>query len=352
MSDTVVIAAASAVTPVGLSLRETAASARARTALLGEIEWRDRRFEPFVVGVVPDAGLPPLDASIEKAMPQYREARMLRMAHVALEEVLAPLVDAEPIPLLLGLPEHHTTMPIETGRFLLRLQQQSGVSLDTAHSVAAARGRAAGLMAFRQALKWLARGSTPFVLVGGVDCLVDLYVLGTFDLERRVRGETVSDGFTPAEGAAFLLLATDTTARSRGLAPLAQIQGAAIGQEPGHVYAEEPYLGEGLAATLASLLADTPPPGPIESVFSSFNGERYWAREFSVARLRHASAFAENHQMEHPAEVFGDLGAAHGPALAALAARGLHDGYIRAPCLVYASSDRGERAATILTRVH
>lgn len=350
MSEPIVIVSASAVTPAGLSLRETAASARARTAMLGEIEWRDRRFEPFVVGTIPDEGLPPFDPAIEKAMPQYREARMLRVAHVALEEVLAPLKEPRPLPMLLGLSEHHTTMPIQVGRFLLRLQQQSGAPIDIEHSMAVAKGRAAGLMALRQAARLATQGSTPFVLVGGVDCLVDLYVLGTLDLEQRVRGETVSDGFSPSEGAAFLLLCTQATAQSHGLKPMARVLGAALGREPGHVYSQEPYLGEGLAATFAALFTESPPPARIASVFASFNGERYWAREYSVARLRHAAVFEENPQMEHPAEVFGDLGAAHGPAMAAIAAHALHDGYIRPPCLVYASSDRGERAAALLAR--
>jgi 3-oxoacyl-[acyl-carrier-protein] synthase-1 len=102
---------------------------------------------------------------------------------------------------------------------------------------------------------------------------------------------------------------------------------------------------------VSALLAETPPPQPIGCVYSSFNGERYWGREYGVARLRNAAAFAEDHQMEHPAECFGDLGAAHGPMLAALAVHGLRHGYRRSPCLVYASSDHGERGAALLGRV-
>ena len=83
-----VIASAGVVTPIGLSLAETAASARARVARLREIEWRDRRFEPFIVGTVPDDGLPDLAEGLAELPLQYREARMLRLAHVALEEAL------------------------------------------------------------------------------------------------------------------------------------------------------------------------------------------------------------------------------------------------------------------------
>lgn len=346
--DTVIVSAG-LVTPVGLSLKETAASARARVARLREIAWHDRRLQPFVVGRVPDAGLPPLSEALAAQPLQAREARMLRLAQVALEEALAVVAPTAAVPLLLGLPEHHTTQPLDGPRFLARLAQQCPGRLQLEASVAAPRGRAAGLMALRQARRWLEEGRFPFVLVGGVDSLVDLYVLGTLDAQQRVRGETVSDGFTPSEGAAFVLLGTAAHAAAQGLPVLAPLQATASGQESGHLYADEPYRGEGLAATFAQLF-ERPPPTPVATVYASFNGERYWAREFGVARTRHAAAFSPEAQMEHPAEVFGDLGAAHGPALLALAAHALHGGYRPAPCLVYASSDHADRAAALLTR--
>jgi 3-oxoacyl-[acyl-carrier-protein] synthase-1 len=355
----IAIVSAGAVTAVGLTLAETAASARARVARLREIAWRDRRFEPFIVGGVPEAGLPPLAAALATRGLQSREARMLRLAQVALEDALGPSeavaglgLDAEhPLPLLLGLPEHHTTQPIEPQRFIQRLALQTDLPLDIKRSVAVPRGRAAALMGLREAAARLQRGDTPFVLVGGVDTLVDLYVLGTLDLEGRVRNEVNSDGLVPGEGAGFLLLCTAETAQQRGLQPLAWLQGAATGQEAGHLYAEEPYLGEGLAATFAALLAEAPPATPISCVYASFNGERYWAREYGVARLRAAAAFDPDHAVEHPAETFGDLGAAHGAVLAAVAAAGVSAGYRKSPCLIFASSDHADRAAALITRL-
>lgn len=354
----IAIVAAGAVTAVGLSLAETAASARARLARLREIAWRDRRFEPFIVGSVPEAGLPPLAEPLRSRGLQYREARMLRLAQVALEDALGDAerlvglgIDADhPLPLLLGLPEQHTTLPIEPARFVQRLALQTGLPIDIKASVAAPRGRAAAVLALREARARLQREDTPFVLVGGVDSLVDLYVLGTLDLEQRVRTEVNSDGCTPGEGAACLLLCTAATAQARGLLPLAWLHAAAGGQEPGHLYADDAYLGDGLAATFAALLADALPPAPVACVYASFNGERYWAREYGVARLRSAAAFDPEHAVEHPAESFGDLGAAHGAALLALACDGLAAGYRPSPCLVFASSDHADRGAALLTR--
>jgi 3-oxoacyl-[acyl-carrier-protein] synthase-1 len=350
----VVIANAGVISPIGLSLPETAASARARVARLREIPWMDRRFEPYIVGRVPDEGLPDLADALAPLPLQYREARMLRLAHAALEEAMAPWVAAKgkSLPLLLGLPEQHTTQPLQPQDFLAHLDAQCPGLIDLARSVAVPRGRAAGLMALREARARLLRGDDEAVLVGGVDCLVDLYVLGTLDMQGRIRNEVNSDGFSPSEGAAFLLLTTSDVAARMGLQPMVTLTGAAMGQEPGHLYADEPYLGEGLAAAFASLLQESPPSALIGTVYCSFNGERHWAREFGVARLRQSKAFQPDHAMEHPAECFGDMGSAQGPALAALAAHGLQHGYRAAPCLVYASSDHGDRAASLLVRVH
>ena len=86
-------------------------------------------------------------------------------------------------------------------------------------------------------------------------------------------------------------------------------------------------------------------------VFHTVNGERYWAKEFGVAMLRNHDRFDPDHQMEHPSECFGDLGAAHGAALLGMAGLGLADGYRRAPTLVYSSSDYGRRCVALLDLV-
>jgi 3-oxoacyl-[acyl-carrier-protein] synthase-1 len=124
-----------------------------------------------------------------------------------------------------------------------------------------------------------------------------------------------------------------------------------VGLEPGHLASEEPYRGDGLAAAFTAALEAAGELPPIGCVYSSFNGERYWAKEFGVAMLRNRDAFDPAHQMEHPAECFGDLGAAHGAVLLAMACLGLHKGYRRSPALVYSSSDLGRRAAIVLERI-
>jgi 3-oxoacyl-[acyl-carrier-protein] synthase-1 len=350
---TALIVGAGLVCPVGLSLAESAAAARARLARFRESDCLDMSFSPYIVAQLPEEGLPALADALCQWSLQSREARMLRLAHAALADLFATLpADLPAVPLLLGLPEHHTLQPLDAQRFLADLACQAGLCFDAGASIAAPRGRAAGLMALAQAAGRIDRGQAEMMLVGGVDSLLDLYVLESLDRARRIRGETVSDGFTPGEGAAFVLLASEGAAERHGLMPLARVLACGSGVEPGHLYSDEPYLGEGLAAAITATLEAAAMPGPIQTIYCSFNGERYWAREFGVARIRNGEHFADDARMEHPAECCGDLGAAHGVALAALAVDGLAKGYRRGPALVYASSDHGDRAATVLDRTH
>ena len=85
------ICAAGCITPIGASLAETAASARARLANLRDGPWQDRQGEPHVVGRVPDGVLPGLAEALQAAPISRREAQLLRMGHAALAEVLEAL---------------------------------------------------------------------------------------------------------------------------------------------------------------------------------------------------------------------------------------------------------------------
>jgi len=93
------------------------------------------------------------------------------------------------------------------------------------------------------------------------------------------------------------------------------------------------------------------PAGAIDVVYSSMNGESHWAREFGVARLRNCRHFRESAVVEHPADCYGDLGAATGPVLMGLAALDLMKRARPARHLVCCSSDHTPRAAVIMESV-
>ena len=342
----VVVARVGMVTAVGLSAAETAASVKSATMRFASIDWLDRSFEPFTVAAVPNAGLPALDSEVA-ATPglSVRYARLLRLGAKALAECVgsAGAGSSKP-PLVLALPEPERQRPLDARWFLKLLAAQSGL-FDAALSETVATGRAGGLSAVGRAAALVASGKAKMAVAGGIDSYVDPYTLATLDFEGRVKSRVHLDGFIPGEGAAFLLLASRPAATAAGLRPLATLSAPAEGFERGHLGSRETYKGEGLAATVQALVGAAPPPKPFASVWSSMNGESHWAKEWGVAFLRSRDAFADGHAMLHPADCYGDAGAASGALLAALASLDA----ARFPALVYASSDFGPRTALSVT---
>ena len=348
MATDVVVVGVGMMTPVGLSAAETAASIRAGTSRFSESHLRDKRFAPFKIAEVPEEGIPALvDAESQRGL-SAREERMLRLATAPLQEALAPLQRRARVGLCLSLPEQETTRPLNRHAFLRHLAAQTNGAFRAELSDSTHIGRAGGLIAIGQATTMIQQGLSGFMVAGGVETYRDLYVLGTLDHERRVKSALNLDGFIPGEAAAFLLLASPDAAASHGLVPIVTVSSVAVGYEPGHLYSNEPYRGEGLAATVSQLISTGSISAPIAEVFSSMNGENYWAKEWGVSFIRSRAIFDQSHGMHHPADSFGDAGAAVGALLVGLAAEGIKASYRRSPALVYGSSDRGTRAALVV----
>lgn len=346
MANDVVIASAGMMTAVGLSAAETAASVRSATMRFSETEIRDKQSEPVTLAEVPDEAMPDLVDELAQLPLTSRERRMLRLGSQPLRECLASLPDSgKPPGLMLALPESETTRPLDGPAFLDQFAKQIDGLFDSQRSDASFRGRAGGLLAVGRAADIIRAGQAGFMLAGGIDTYRDLYVLGTLDMEGRLKSAANLDGFVPGEGAAFLLLASRQAAAAAGLTPLAALSRVGEGFERGHLYSEEPYQGDGLAVCVQNLVASGSTNGPIQEVYSSMNGESHWAKEWGVAFLRNAGAFVSEHGMHHPADCYGDTGGASGPLMIGIAAVGVSEGYRVGPCLVYGSSDRGQRAA-------
>ena len=335
----------SAVTPLGLDARQSAASVRAGLSRSMASSIYDKHFEPVVLSLLPDDVLPALADDLQKEIGlTARQTRLLRLAGFALPHVVSGMPQTRDIPLFLAGPEPlPDKLPDVSADFLPRLIQQTAIPLNEADSHVFALGRAAGLVALEAGLSKLAEG-VPYVLVGGVDSYLDLYLLSILDAEDRILGPQVTNGFIPGEGAAFLLLGKDQPPWQG----VVGILGAAQGFEKGHLYSEETYKGDGLAETFGALFKDMANGFKINSVFAGLNGENFGAKEWGVAYLRSKDRFEEQFQLEHPVDCLGDAGAALGPILMVLAAVSLYKSYLQGPCLVWCSSDYGTRAATLI----
>ncbi|MCO8121109.1 hypothetical protein NHH03_05115 [Stieleria sp. TO1_6] len=347
-----VIVAAEMSSSVGLSVAEVSASTLARVMRVTEIEYCDYYHTGFRVGVVPQEHLPQLCPALHQVAISDRDRRMIRLAAGPLQRLIAKVpASAAPPAVYLGLPEHQTTLPINPQRLIDQIYVQAELDQSAATAKALPYGRAAGLMGIQQAAADLSSGQSEFAVVGGVDSFIDLYLLGVLEMQKRIRTDRNADGFAPGEGAGFVLMTRSETASQWGLPVLATIEGCGAGSEPGHFYSEKPYLGDGLTDAFRNCLSATDESRLVDCVYASFNGERYWAKEFSVAMLRHKKRFDDNCQMEHPAECCGDMGAAGGAIMIGLAAHRMSRQRSSADTLVYGSSDYGQRAAVVLSSV-
>jgi len=349
-------------TPVGLDAQATAAAVRAGLDRLRELDVYDRASEPVVTARLDDGEFTPLHHAVAAlGTSSDHEVRLMRLAGPALQDAVAPFAYRGAWPVFVAAPEARVGVadPVPPD-FLRRLSIQSSVPIDLAESRVIREGRAGGLHAIGAAVEALARGCVPVAVAGGVDTYNDLHLLRALIDGGRVQTSTPGDRMFPGEGAAFLVLTRGDstgglhTAGGTPLPSLGEIGGIGLGFEPGHMYSAEIYRGEGLSQAFAALFASldgegaTGTWGAVRTVYTSWNGESFWAKEWGVAYVRHRERFADRLRIEHPADRFGDAGAAAGPLLVGLAVMALGRGYRKGPCLVFCSSDRGARGAAIV----
>ena len=341
-----------AVCAIGGGVQQISAAVRTGISGMAASSVHDRFFEPIKMALVPEDALVALQPAIEKLPLTSRQRRMLRLATPALQEAVAELADLRQVPLFLGLPEAHPKRPAPVdAAFLQHLQTQTGLSFEAKSSQVFPNGRAAGLLALEAAMRCLTERRAEHVVVGSADTHLDLALLAELDAEQRLLGERVMDGFVPGEGAAFVLLHAPAKPGRGGPAAIAVLS-AASAQDAGHRYGDQPAKGEGLANALESMLEGLKtPPDLVRTTFAGINGESFGAKAWGVARLRHAALFDPDADIAHPADCFGDPGAAAGMLLLALAADMLDNEHKPGPALVWAASDGPATACAYLERV-
>jgi 3-oxoacyl-[acyl-carrier-protein] synthase-1 len=340
-----VIGASHVLCSIGSGTDQVWAAVRAGIGRIVNSHVMDRNFDPIQMGLVPEDALGELNPEIEQLPLPSRARRMLRLAAPSFQSVAKDI--GQPVVLFIGLPELRDTEAPWLKHFPSYLQKLTDVPVDRARSVIVPKGRASALLALERALETLQADPAAVAVVGGVDSYLDLRLLATLDAEGRILGPRVMDGFIPGEGAAFFALSGAGTSKDLTSGRLV-VHGAASSMDAGHRYGTEPARGEGLAVAL-DLLRQAPPPAPIETTFAGFNGESFDAKLWGVARMRHNDFLAPGMVVDHPADKFGDAGAATGAILVALAAKSLMSRGRPGPALVWAASDREPRACAVVS---
>lgn len=315
--------------PLGLSATQVAMCVRAM------------KMEPLTTRFLDKNG-EAIGAGRMLALPEtiFGYERLLRIAAPALCEAWPAEID-EAIPVILALPDAgRADDDPRFGDGLLRdLAARSRRRVDLARSITIRAGHAGGALAFEAVLSLLARpGGPTTVVVGGVDSYFHPDVLAALDRELRLHAPGAEDGFIPTEGAAFARICR--RAPKRGEAPpLAAIRRVLTGREA-TVGTDQPAV----AAAMTSIFHALRDERPIPWVLTDLNGEAWRLREWMLVQTR-VLARDEIVHAELVGEL-GDLGAATGPMLLAIACA-----YLDAKCapaleaVIALSSEGAERGA-------
>jgi 3-oxoacyl-[acyl-carrier-protein] synthase-1 len=274
--------------------------------------------------------------------PQRMKALAVRAAEEALKPLLehadARLVSALRFPVLLALPAPRAGFDQEAGAQLTReIIRGLPARIDLQSCSVVFAGHAGGITILSQAAQILAQGNSPAVLLGGVESHREFATLQSIELAGRLKTEDESLGWIPGEGAAFLLLARQSWAARAGLNTIFSLAAVAGAAEPLPWYSGRATLGTGLTQALQGVLRV--PGSPVET-YCDMNGEPWRVDEWGYAYLRTAGNYVDPLVIHHPADCWGDIGAASGPMLVALAAQNFATGReASSRALVWTASD-------------
>lgn len=334
------------INPVGVGAPACAAAVRAGiNQYSGSPFIRLSSQDPYKMAKIPDECLSALNSDApDSSGPSHGQKlyrRLLQLSKVALIEACETAQVETPIPLFLATPEQRCGRAFPALEPILKdLNSEVGFSIDLLTSRVFPFGRAAGINALEEAINLLLTTPLESIIVGGVDSFLDIMLLAALDKEGRLSSSTTMRGFVPGEGAAFVVL-------QKTVEPGLVVARPATSEEAGHYYSDEICLGDGLSSAINGAVANIY--SPIQTVLCSMNGEPEHVKEWGTSQVRNSEAFGGELNMQHPAECYGDLGAATASTLMALSVIGLRKGYYQGPLLVWCASDREQRGAVVIS---
>ncbi len=211
------------------------------------------------------------------------------------------------------------------------------------------QGNASAHLGAAQAVQLIETNPKALCIVGAVDSLLDRTTLNWFEQTRRLKSESHgrSQCLVPGEGAGFMILESDSHARQRNKTIFAHIFGLGTATEPAPLVSDEPTTGQGMTEACLSALKPVAAE-EILTVLSDLNGERFRAKEWSLAEARCFETGKVKPTLICPAEYYGDIGAASGAVLTAIAGQGLNRDRHKAYLLLTCTDDYGACGAMVL----
>jgi 3-oxoacyl-[acyl-carrier-protein] synthase-1 len=341
-------------TSIGLTLPATSAAFRSGINAFGRSEYLRQRKNGRGITLAFNTTLPHEDFAYD---------RMKTLALAAAGEALDPLRDRmadqlageSRLPLFLSAPPPRPGLPDGSGaRMVQELTDSLPVGVDRERCVLMDTGHDGGLALLGLAANMVAEGRSSACLVGGVESYKDIETLHFLEELNRLKTDEQPNGFIPGEAAAFLLVGTRRFARDIGAQPLAQVVAFSRAIEQSPWYMGEPTTGQGLTDALRGAL-DPQGDGRHSAAvtYADLNGESWRVDEWGYAYLRNAKQIEDPLELRHPADCWGDIGAATGTALAALCAFELAHPRVGAPtALVWSACDTRPFRSAVLIRRH
>ncbi|RLU00316.1 hypothetical protein [Ketobacter sp.] len=335
----VVIADSGMVCGVGLDAPSACAAIRCAMDNFQETRFVDKGGE-WIIG-----------SSVPLATHWRGRTKLAKMASMALQECLQHFATVpSEIPLFLcvaererpgrmdGLEEHlFGEIEAELG-YQFHAQESRGIPL----------GRVSAAVALKHARELIYEKQFPYVLIAGVDSLLNGATLGEFEAEDRLLTSQNSNGFIPGEAAAAILVCHPSLVSASDRGRLL-CQGLGFAQEEATVTAERPLRADGLTAAIKNALADAQcTMGDLDFRIADVSGEQYYFKEAALALTRTLRTRKEHFYIWHPADCIGEVGAAMGVVMLVVALAGSRKGYASGrQLLCQFGNDAGQRAVAI-----
>jgi 3-oxoacyl-[acyl-carrier-protein] synthase-1 len=256
-------------------------------------------------------------------------------------------VPPETIPVLLALPPHDRpfrTPDLDT-HILSEIEYRLGHRLHPTSRILA-RDHVTIAVALEASADLIETGNVDSVIVAAVDSLLVHDLKNHYLAQRRLLTPLNSNGFSLGEAGSALLVTAAPAPDSL------HVRAIALSREPAGIESEEPLRAEGLTQAIRDALrASGLAMDEIQCRITDLNGEHYKFKELALATGRFSrKPTPEPFDVWHPIESLGDVGAAIGPILLAIALDAGRKGYAPGPSwLCTLGNDDGERAALVLT---
>lgn len=283
-------------------------------------------------------------------------ARLAHMLEEAIKEATLSLPENyNGLPVLFCLPEKSPPSYFNNDVALQRIVDLvfSELGLGEIHpqSYALWRQRCGFVTALIQAQDLIYRQNQAYVLIAGLDSLLDPAILAYYggDLYGegcRLLSDNCSNGFIPGEAATAVLLRKPGRHNAEVV-----VAGVGEGEEQAVIGDEEQILrGQGLAQAINNASKDANIPVHETSFrVASVSGEDYFFKEASLAQYRTLKQKVPEHRLWHPADNIGEVGAAVGGAMIVMVYYALIERYAPGDiALCHIANDNPQRGAFIM----